>query len=235
MDGGAASARSRAPHLAPRSSLRARATARRRLVWLAVLAVGSAPAAYLAWQLWRAWHFLPHALGEEPVEALEHATGEWAIRFLTLTLAVTPLRQLTGWNAPAPYRRMLGLFTFWYATAHLAVFGALDLELDLGEVATEIVERPYITVGFAAWLLLVPLAVTSTTGWIRRLGGRRWRALHRLTYAVAALALVHYWWSQKKDRSDPLLFLVLIGALFAWRGWRAWRARRGAGVPAPQA
>lgn len=199
---------------------------RKRLVWLAVLLAGAAPGLWLGYNFWLAWNYRSSALGKDPVEGLEHATGEWAIRFLLLTLAITPVRQLTGWNAIAPYRRMLGLFTFWYASAHLAVFAGLDLELQLGEVAAEIVKRPYITIGFAAWLLLVPLAVTSTKGWIRRLGGRQWNRLHKATYAVAALALVHYFWSQKKDMSDPLVFAVLFAALFAWRGWRAWQRRR---------
>ena len=207
---------------------------RRRLVWLAVFLAAATPGLYLGWQLWRAWNYLPSDLGKDPVEGIEHATGETAIRFLALTLAITPLRQLTGWNWLAPYRRMLGLFTFWYASAHLAVFYALDLEMNLGEAATEIVKRPYITVGFAAWLLLVPLAVTSTTGWIRRLGGRRWNRLHKLTYAVAALGMLHFFWSQKKDVSDPLLFSLVFVALFGWRGWRAWQRRRTADVRAVQ-
>jgi sulfoxide reductase heme-binding subunit YedZ len=210
---------------ARRSTLGARSRLRRRLVWLAVFLAAAAPGIWLAYNFWLAWNFRSSALGKDPVEGLEHATGEWAIRFLALTLAITPVRQLTGWNAIAPYRRMLGLFAFWYATAHLAVFAGLDLELQLGEVAGEIVKRPYITIGFAAWLLLVPLAITSTKGWIRRLGGRRWNRLHKATYAVAVLALVHYLWSQKKDVSDPLLFAALFAALFAWRGWRAWRRR----------
>lgn len=189
----------------------------RRLVWL----LAFAPAAYLAWQLWRAFHFLPHALGREPVKGLEHATGGWTIRFLLATMAVTPLRQLTGWNWLARYRRLFGLVTFAYASAHLATYAALDLELDLGEVAAEIVKRPYLVVGFTAWLLLVPLALTSTTGAIRRLGGRRWNALHRLTYVVVVLGLVHFWWSQKKDRSEPLAWALGFALLFAWRWWRA--------------
>lgn len=187
------------------------------------------PGLYLAWQLWLAWNYQPNDLGQEPVKGIEHATGLLAIRFLAFTLAITPLRQLTGWNGLAPYRRMLGLFTFWYASAHLAVFYALDLEMNLGAVVTEIVKRPYITVGFAAWLLLVPLALTSTTGWIRRLGGKRWNRLHKLTYAVVALGLVHFFWSQKKDMTDPLIYATLFGALFAWRGWRAWKGRDTAG------
>jgi sulfoxide reductase heme-binding subunit YedZ len=199
-----------------------------------VFLTAAAPGIYLAWQFWRAWNYLPSTLGKEPVKGLEHATGELAIRFLALTMAVTPIRQLTGWNAIAPYRRLVGLFMFWYASAHLAVFYALDLEMNLSEVLTEIVKRPYITVGFAAWLLLVPLALTSTTGWIRRLGGRRWNRLHKLTYAVVVLGLVHFFWSQKKDMTDPLLYAAVFGALFAWRGWRAWRGRASAG-PMPAA
>jgi sulfoxide reductase heme-binding subunit YedZ len=199
-----------------------------------VFLTAAAPGIYLAWQFWRAWNYLPSTLGKEPVKGLEHATGELAIRFLALTMAVTPIRQLTGWNAIAPYRRLVGLFMFWYASAHLAVFYALDLEMNLSEVLTEIVKRPYITVGFAAWLLLVPLALTSTTGWIRRLGGRRWNRLHKLTYAVVVLGLVHFFWSQRKDMTDPLLYAAVFGALFAWRGWRAWRGRASAG-PMPAA
>ena len=191
----------------------------RGLVW----AVAFVPAAYLAWQLWRAVNFLPHTLGREPVEGLEHGTGEMAIRSLFVTLAVTPVRQLTGWNWLAKYRRVFGLVMFAYATFHLAAYAALDLELDLGEVATEIVKRPYLVVGFAAWLLLVPLALTSTTGAIRRLGGKRWNALHKVTYAVAALGMVHYWWSQKKDVSGPLAWAVAFAALFAWRWWHGRR------------
>jgi len=193
----------------------------RALVWAAAFA----PLAYLAWQLWRAFNDLPHDLGEEPVEALEHATGDLGIRFLFFTLAVTPLRQLTGWNWLARYRRLFGLVTFAYATAHLATYAALDLELNLGEVATEIVKRPYLVVGFAAWLLLVPLAFTSTTGWIRRLGGRRWNRLHKLTYAIAALGLVHYWWSQKKDVREPLAWAAGFAFVFAWRWWYGRRGR----------
>jgi sulfoxide reductase heme-binding subunit YedZ len=206
--------------------------ARRRALWWAVFLGSATPALYLGWQFWRAWNFLPSDLGKDPIEGLEHATGDTAIRFLALTLAVTPVRQLTGWNWLAPFRRQIGLWMAFYATAHLATFYALDLEMQLGEVVAEIVKRPYITVGFVAWLLLLPLVATSTTGAIRRLGGKRWNRLHQLTYAVAALAMVHYFWSQKKDLTDPLLFALVFGALFAWRGWRAWQRRGGAVVPA---
>ncbi|WP_104022980.1 sulfite oxidase heme-binding subunit YedZ [Gemmatirosa kalamazoonensis] len=197
----------------------------RLVVWL----LGALPALWLAWQLWRAWNGEPHTLGREPVKGLEHATGDWTIRFLAATLAVTPLRQLTGWNWLARYRRILGLLAFGYACTHLTTYAVLDLELDLGEVAHEIVKRPYLVVGFTAWLLLLPLAVTSTTGWIRRLGGKRWDRLHAAVYAVVALGLVHFWWSQKKDKSDPLAWALVFAVLFAWRAWRAVVRRRDRG------
>jgi methionine sulfoxide reductase heme-binding subunit len=196
----------------------------RRPARLAAWLLGALPAAWLAWQLWLAWNGEDHALGREPVKGLEHRTGDWTIRFLALSLAVTPLRQLAGWNWLAKYRRLFGLLAFGYASAHLATFVALDLELQLGEVAREIVKRPYITVGFAAWLLLAPLAVTSTAGWIRRLG-RRWDRLHSAVYVVVALGLVHYWWSQKKDKSDPLLWVAVFALLLGWRAWWKWRGR----------
>jgi sulfoxide reductase heme-binding subunit YedZ len=205
---------------------------RRRALWWTIFVGSAAPALYLGWQFWRAWNFLPSDLGKDPIEGLEHATGATAIRFLALTLAVTPVRQLTGWNWLAPFRRQLGLWMAFYATTHLATFYALDLEMQLGEVVAEIVKRPYITVGFAAWLLLLPLVATSTTGAIRRLGGRRWNRVHQLTYLIAVLGMVHYFWSQKKDMTDPLVLALVFAALFGWRGWRAWQRRGGAVVPA---
>lgn len=192
----------------------------RLLVWIA----GFVPAAYLAWELWRAWNGEPHSLGREPVKGLEHATGDWTIRFLLFTLAVTPVRQLTGWNWLAKYRRILGLLTFVYATSHLATYVVLDLELQWGEITREIVKRPYLVVGLTAWLLLVPLALTSTAASIRALGGKTWNRLHWLTYAIAPLGIVHFWWSQKKDHSEPLAWGIGFAVLFAWRLW--WTSRR---------
>lgn len=193
----------------------------RALVWIGAFV----PMAYLAWQLWRAFNYQPHDLGREPVKGLEHALGEQAIRFLLISLAITPVRQLTGWNWLAKYRRVFGLVMFAYATAHLAAYAVLDLELQLGEVVAEIVKRPYLVVGFVAWLLLVPLAVTSTTGWIRRLGGGRWNGLHRLVYPAAVLGVVHYFMSQKKDVTEPVLWGLGFLGLFLWRRW--WSGRRG--------
>ena len=188
----------------------------RALVWMGSFV----PAVYLGWQLWLAFRGEPNDLGREPVKGLEHATGEQSIRFLLITLAMSPVRQLTGWNWLAKYRRVFGLVMFAYATAHLATFAVLDLELNVGDLAREITKRPYLVVGFTAWLVLVPLAVTSTTRWIRRLGGRRWNALHRTTYLVVALGMVHYWMSQKKDHTEPIMWGAAFLALFAWRWWR---------------
>ena len=185
-----------------------------------VFALALVPLALLAWRA------SADALGANPIKELEHATGRWAIRFLALSLAITPLRKLSGWGGLASYRRPLGLFAFFYATVHLAVFAGLDLELDFGDVGREIVKRPYITLGFASWLMLVPLAVTSTKGWIRRLGGRRWNRLHRLVYAVAVLATIHYFWSQKKDVTEPLLFTAVLAPLLAYRVWTTLAKRR---------
>lgn len=185
-----------------------------------VFALALAPAAYLAWAAFT------DGLGANPIKALEHETGKWAIRFLALSLAVTPLRKLLGFGQLATYRRPIGLFAFFYATIHLLIFAVLDLELDLGDVGREIVKRPYITIGFASWLLLVPLAATSTMASIRRLGGHRWNRLHRLVYAVAVLTTVHYFWSQKKDITDPLVFCLFLVPLLGYRWWEAWRKAR---------
>lgn len=145
---------------------------------------------------------------------------------LGLTLAVTPLRRFSGWSGAIRLRRMLGLFTFFYASLHFLTWLVLDLFFDWSLIGGDILERPYITVGFTALLLLVPLAITSTTGWIRRLGGRNWQRLHRLVYLVAGLGLVHFFWSQKKDISEPTLFALAIGALLLARLLPVPRRRR---------
>ncbi len=168
------------------------------------------------------------ALGADPVASIEHSLGLWALRFLLLTLAISPLRQLTGQPALLRLRRMLGLYAFAYACLHFAAWLVLDLRLDWAGVATEIARRPFITVGFLAWLLLVPLAITSTRGWMRRLA-RHWQRLHRLVYPIAALAVLHFWWVVKSDIREPLLYAALLAVLLGWRLWRRLRpaARRG--------
>ena len=165
-----------------------------------------------------------NALGADPVAEIEHRLGLWALRFLLLTLAITPLRQLTGWNVLARFRRMLGLYAFAYATLHLAAYLGLDLRGYWMQVFEDIAKRPYITVGFLAWLLLVPLAITSTSGWIKRLG-RRWARLHLLVYAIAVLAVLHFWWLVKSDIREPALYAAIAALLLGWRAWRRWKPR----------
>ena len=165
-----------------------------------------------------------NALGADPVAEIQQRLGLWALRFLMLSLAITPLRQLTGWNVLVRFRRMLGLYTFAYASLHFAAYLGLDLRGYWIQVFEDIVKRPYITVGFLAWLLLVPLAITSTTGWIRRLG-RNWARLHKAVYVIAVLAVLHFWWLVKSDISEPALYAAIAAALLGWRGWKAWRKR----------
>lgn len=165
-------------------------------------------------------------LGADPVEALTHATGWWALALLLLTLTVTPLRAVTGINELVRARRPLGLFSFLLATLHLLVYFVLDQGLELGYLAEDILERPFITIGFIAWLTLLPLALTSTRGWIRRLG-RRWRTLHRLVYGAAVLGVIHFAWGVKADLREPILFGVFLAGLFAFR---LFNSRRAAGA-----
>ena len=190
-----------------------------------VHALALAPLAWLSWQFWQvASNADIDALGADPVAEVEHRLGLWALRLLLLTLAITPLRQLTGQPALVRFRRMLGLYAFAYASLHFAAYLVLDLRGFWLQVFEEIAKRPYITVGFAAWLLLVPLAVTSTQGWIRRLG-RRWGQLHRLVYAIAILAVLHFWWIVKSDYREPLLYAAILAALLGWRLWKRFASR----------
>jgi len=184
-----------------------------------------APLALLCWQFWQVWQTGSDALGADPVAEIEHRTGLWALRLLLATLALTPLRQLTGQAVLIRFRRMLGLYAFFYATLHLAAYLALDLRGYWTQLFEEIVKRPYITVGFTAWLLLVPLAITSTQGWIRRLK-RQWGRLHKLVYAVGVLAVLHFWWLVKSDVREPALYAGILAVLLGWRAWKALSARR---------
>jgi sulfoxide reductase heme-binding subunit YedZ len=173
-------------------------------------------AASLGPLVWLAWAASAHRLGANPIETITHETGIWTLRFLLITLAVTPLRRLTGWNGIVSFRRMLGLFGFFYASLHLVTYVWLDQFFDWGSIVKDVAKRPFITAGFSAFALLVPLALTSTAGMIRRLGGRAWRRLHRLAYVAAALGVVHYWWLVKLDTRRPrayaLILAVLLGA-----------------------
>lgn len=171
----------------------------------------------LAWLAWRVWS---QDLGADPVAAITHFTGLWALRFLLASLAVTPLRRLTGWAVLVRFRRMLGLWAFAWASLHLSTYLVLDLGGYWAQVFEDIAKRPFITVGFLAWLGLLPLALTSTRAMMRRLG-RRWQQLHRLVYAVAALAVLHYWWLVKADIREPALYAAILGLLLGARLWRS--------------
>lgn len=162
------------------------------------------------------WRTAADQLGANPVEEVLHCTGSWALRLLLMTLAITPLRQLTGYGWLLRFRRPLGLFAFFYAALHLAVYLILDRTLNWDEVLTDLTKRPYITVGFAAFVLLVPLAVTSTRGWQRRLG-HRWQLLHRCVYLIAVLGVLHFIWLVKADLLEPLIDATVLAVLLALR------------------
>jgi len=156
-------------------------------------------------------------LGPNPIEALEHSTGDWTLRFLLVTLAVTPVRRLVRVPALIRFRRMFGLFAFFYGCLHFAVYLGLDKFLNIHEILADVVKRRYITVGFLAWALLVPLAATSTAASIRRLGGKRWQALHRLIYLSAVAGVIHYLWLVKADRRRPLEYGAVLSVALAYR------------------
>lgn len=165
------------------------------------------------------------SLGANPVEAMLDEVGVWSLRLLLLTLAITPLRSLTGWTWLLAYRRMLGLFAFFYLVLHLVVYLVLDRTLDGALILEDVVERPFITIGVLAFLLLLPLALTSTRGWMRRLG-RRWQSLHRLVYPAAVLGVWHYYWQVKLDTVEPTIYALILAALLGFR-LHAWRQKRG--------
>ena len=179
------------------------------------------PLAILGSQVWEVWQTGNDALGADPVAEIEHRLGLWALRLLMATLAITPLRQLTGQAVLVRFRRMLGLYAFFYACLHFSAYLVLDLRGYWTLIFEEIAKRPYITVGFSAWLLLLPLAVTSTKGWIKRLG-RNWARLHKLVYAAGLLAVLHFWWLVKSDIREPALYAGILALLLGWRAWKWW-------------
>jgi sulfoxide reductase heme-binding subunit YedZ len=158
-----------------------------------------------------------HRLGPNPIETITHTTGDWTLRFLVLTLAVTPLRKLLGLPELIRYRRMLGLFAFFYGTLHFMTYLWLDKFFDAAEIVKDVGKRPFIAAGFTGFVLLIPLALTSTAASIRRLGGQRWRRLHRLVYVSALAGVAHYYWLVKSDIRGPLVYFALIAALLLWR------------------
>jgi sulfoxide reductase heme-binding subunit YedZ len=164
-----------------------------------------------------AWRAFNGGLGANPIEFITHATGDWTLRFLAITLAVTPLRKLLRWPELVRFRRMLGLFAFFYGCLHFLTYVWLDKFFDWAEITKDIAKRPFIRVGFIAFVLLIPLAITSTVGWIRRLGGKRWQRLHRLVYVSAIAGVVHYYWLVKSDITLPVFYGAIITLLLAYR------------------
>ena len=164
-----------------------------------------------------AWPFLHHATIPDPAEFIQHSTGDWILRFLVITLAITPLRKILGLPELIRFRRMFGLFAFSYACLHFLTYIGFDKLFDLSEIWKDVAKRPYITVGFTAFVLLIPLAITSTAGWIRRLGGRRWQMLHRLIYISAICGVIHYYWLVKSAVIRPLTYGAIVAILLAWR------------------
>jgi len=197
---------------------------------LAVFPACLAPLANLAWQAAKA------NLGANPIEAITHSTGDWTLIFLLVTLAITPLRKLTRQLWLIQFRRMFGLFTYFYGCLHFLTYIWLDQGFDVHSMAKDVYKRPFITMGFTAFVLLAPLAVTSTRKMIQRLGGRRWQWLHRLIYVSAAAAIIHFTWAMKKDHHRPIEYGIVLGVLLGYRAvvWAAPRipgkSRRAAAV-----
>jgi sulfoxide reductase heme-binding subunit YedZ len=191
-----------------------------RLVKPALFIACLAPAAYIAWRA------MTDRLGADPIREVQIETGLWTLRSLAATLSITPIRRLTGWNGLVKYRRMLGLFTFFYACVHLAWWVGVDWFFDFPAMWEEIVKHKYILVGMTTFLLMTPLAITSTKGWVRRLGGGRWAKLHRLVYLCAIGGTVHYLWAVKKDTFFPLVYFGLFALLLGYRAYAWWGGRR---------
>jgi sulfoxide reductase heme-binding subunit YedZ len=203
-----------------------------------VFVASVAPAVYYGWAMATVLNpdFRGPELSANPLSDVTNESGIWALRFLCITLLVSPLRRVTGWNAAIKFRRMIGLFAFFYGTLHFLTYLVLDrfASLDFpngmvswttvrgltASIAADLLKRPFITIGFTAFVVMIPLAITSTTGMIRRLGGKRWQALHRLTYVAAVAGVVHYWWLVKADIRSPAAYGVAIAILLGFRVYR---------------
>lgn len=170
------------------------------------------------------WLGYTGGLGANPIEFVTRSTGTWTLVFLCITLAVTPLRRLTGWNDVVRFRRMIGLFAFFYAVLHFTTYIWLDQFFDWESIVRDIWKRPFITVGFLAFVLMIPLAATSTNAMMRRMG-RAWRRLHRLVYVIAVVGVIHYWWLVKQDITEPMIYGAVVVLLLGFRIWD-WSARR---------
>src|SRR5438477_12895289 len=201
-----------------------------RLIKIVVFVACLVPVGLLGWDAYT------QNLGANPIEKITHTTGDWTLRFLLITLSITPLRKLLGVPALIKFRRMLGLYAFFYGTLHFLTYIWLDKFFNVHEMLIDIAKRKFITVGFTAFILLIPLAITSTAGWIRRLGGKRWQKLHRLIYISAIAGVIHYLWLVKKDIREPLEYGAVLAVLLGYRivVWLLpWLKRRN--VPTPTA
>lgn len=190
-----------------------------------VFLVSLAPFLLLALRGLNSWQGRSFNLGANPIEFITRDLGDWTLIFLMITLAVTPVRRLAGLPWLIKLRRMLGLFAFFYASLHFITYIWLDQFFDLQDIVKDVIKRPFITVGFLAFLCLIPLAVTSTNGMVRRLGGKRWQLLHRLVYAIGILGVVHYWWLVKRDIREPLLYAGILAVLLGVRIYWKWQKR----------
>ena len=178
-------------------------------VLLFILSLG--PVAVLA------YYTITNDLGANPVEYLTRATGTWTLVFLCITLGITPVRKVSGWNWLSQYRRMFGLYAFFYVCLHFTTYIWFDQYFDVSSIIKDVIKRPFITVGFAAFLLLIPLAITSNNYLTRKLGAKRWQALHRLTYLICILGVVHYWWLVKRDLTQPIIYGVIVAVFLIAR------------------
>jgi sulfoxide reductase heme-binding subunit YedZ len=170
--------------------------------------------------IWLTFALFTDQLGANPIEAVTRQTGVWALRFLWITLLITPLRWLTGWNELVKFRRLLGLYVFFYATSHMLLYLGLDQFFDISEIIKDIIKRPFITIGFFSFIALIPLAITSNNAMVKRMGGRRWKQLHRLTYVIAIASSVHFYMLVKLDKVEPLIYMGLLIILLTPRLYR---------------
>ena len=181
---------------------------------------------------WLAWGAFTDALGANPAEYLIRSTGDWTLRFICIVLAVTPLRVMTKTNALARFRRMLGLFAYFYVVVHLLSYSLFDMGFDIPEIAKDIAKRPFILVGFTAFVLLTPLAATSFNRAIKALGAKRWQTLHKLVYGIAGLGLLHFFWMRagKNNFAEVFVYAAIVATLL---GWRVWNSARNGKAPRP--
>jgi sulfoxide reductase heme-binding subunit YedZ len=177
----------------------------------------------MAWLVWDAFN---DGLSPNPIDDITDRTGDWTLRFVLITLGITPLRRITGWNSLIRFRRMLGLFAFFHGLLHFTTYVWLDHYFDFRRMVEDVMTRPYITVGFTGFVLMIPLAITSTKKWIGRIGGKRWQQLHRLIYLTAIAGVVHYTWLVKLDTQRPLAYGAVLALLLLFRAWDARVSRR---------